>query len=123
MTAEQLQGIDRSLSIQLPPDHKKWALKLPPADEETESWNWTFNDADMLIEANWSLRKEGCYCEPWPANLFCIAENDGNYYFIDLDYPRLGIFYTNHDDGPYFRADSWENCHYARPEAFYNQPR
>ena len=123
MTATDLSKIETSLSIQLPADYKEWALKLPPVDEETETWHWAFNDADVLIEANRSLRKEGCYGEPWPANLFCIAEADGNYYFLDTDRPRLGIFYTNHDDGPYFKTDSWDNCHYSSAEAFYRQSR
>jgi hypothetical protein len=38
MLAEQLDEIERALSIQLPADYKEWASKLPPVDEETESW-------------------------------------------------------------------------------------
>lgn len=118
MTQIELASIETTLDIHLPADYQRWAESLPQPGSETESWHWAFNDSEALVETNLALRQDGCYAQAWPAHLFCIAEADGNYYFLDLQNPS-SVYYTNHDDGPYYEHPDFADCFYKSAEDFY----
>lgn len=118
MTAKELDEIETCLGILLPGNYRNWAIQLPPVGQETNHWHWLFNDKEAIVEANQLLRREGCQEEGWPPGLFCIGEADGNHYFISVDEPEQ-IYYTNHDDGPYFESESWKECAYKSALEFY----
>ena len=122
MTKSELASIDTALDIQLPADYRHWAESLPPPGNESETWHWAFNDPEALIQTNLTLRRDGCYSHLWPDHLFCIAEADGNYYFLDLRNPA-SIYYTNHDNGPYYEDPDFSGCFYRSAESFYNSSR
>jgi len=118
MTTQELDEIETSLGIMLPGNYRDWALRLPRVGEETKSWHFAFNDKDAILETNSRLQQEGCQEQFWPPELFCIGETDGNHYFISLRVPDQ-IYYTNHDDGPYFESASWKDCAYQSTLEFY----
>lgn len=118
MTTDDIQEIEVSLGIGVPANYREWVASLPPAGQETKSWHWVFNDPAAIIQANKELRENGCQGEDWPHELFCIGEADGNHFFILPQEPDY-IYYTNHDDGPYFMANSWRDCTYRSAADFY----
>lgn len=120
MTSADLTCIEQQLSIRLPAMYKAWAVRLPGVNEETETWHWAFNDPVNLVEINQTLVREGCQGEPWDTGLYCIGEADGNHYFIDLANADSSVYYTNHDDGPYYQSGQWEECRYASAGDFFS---
>lgn len=119
MTNEQLDQMEAELAVKLPEDYRQWALGLPPVSDDLDSWHLFFNDPDYLIEINRELREEGCYDEAWSHHLFAIAQADGNYYFMNLADPNSPIYYTNHDCGPYYEADNFEECQHEDRAVFF----
>jgi hypothetical protein len=120
-TTKTIAIIEETLTIELPAHYKAWVACLPPPGKENREWEWAFNDADYIIQVNQELRQEGCYGNQWPVHLFAMADFDGNYFFLDTHRPERGIYYTNHDAGPYYRFGDFESCHYASSEAFYSK--
>jgi hypothetical protein len=119
MTESDLTNIESALNIAVPPLYRQWALRLPLPGEETEGWEEVFNDAERLIKENRELRSNGWYSGPWPPHLFCIGEHDGNHYFIDLSNLNSGVFYANHDAGPYYEPGDYADCRTASLEEFF----
>src|SRR4051812_2306956 len=103
MTESDLQYIESHLVISLPENYRQWAKALPSSSHgsDGEDWQREFNDPVRIVKENQYLLIHGCQGEDWPPYLFCLAEGDGNYYFMDLRSPESGVFYTNHDAGPY----------------------
>src|SRR5687768_9157945 len=114
MKHQEIEAIENALEVSLPEKYRKWCIGLPRVNHETESWQWAFNDFEVIIEANRELRNNGCQGHAWPKELFCIGEADGNHYFIALNDEKADVHYTNRDDGPYFSTQEWRRCFYQR---------
>ena len=85
MTDEDIQRIESSLDIVLPPVYRRTVVPFPiPAlsgNTNTELWD----DPARLVALNREVRAGDRWRKPWPGHLFAVGELDGeSYVAIDL---------------------------------------
>lgn len=108
MTSKDLKRMESELQLKLPVEYRRWAQSLPQPEEEEESWQTAFSDADRLIEENRRLREEGWGGDPWHPHLVCIGEFDGGHFFIDLNQP--GDVFLSEFEGNQYDPDDYTDC-------------
>ncbi len=96
MTADDLNRIEKELSIKLPESYRRFMLAFPvPAfagNHETELWD----DADALIKQNLELRKGITFVRPWPPRFFALGvDGGGSATAIDLNEPSTPIIWAD----------------------------
>lgn len=97
MTADDLDQIERELSIRLPEIYRKTVSPFPiPAlagNADDELWD----NPTKLIALNRELRAGSTRRQPWPEHLFAVGEMDGESdVAIDLRYPEAPTWWVDH---------------------------
>lgn len=99
MNHEEIAAIERGIGIELPDSYKQIMLNYPEALLESDAQDYgLLNDAEVIIEENTDVRKNGYFGEPWPERYFIIGINGmGDYFVINHQEKEFQVGFADHE--------------------------
>ena len=83
MTPEDIQNIEHTLNIKLPPSYISVVENYPCPDNSDICGHGLFNDPETVIEQNLQHRQYGWFGLKWPETFFVIGDSGcGDTYFL-----------------------------------------
>jgi len=99
MTLDDIDSVEKALSLQLPAEYKQFITNYPRRLANTEAPDYAcLDDAAVLISENQAVRGGHFYGQEWPKDLFLIGTNGcGDSYAIDMTVSPVAVQFFDHE--------------------------
>ncbi len=106
MTSDDLDRVERELSLRLPGDYRALVLAYPAGLGASGPDYELLDDPDQLIAVNRGLRERGFFGLPWPAHFFSFGgDGSGNEYCLDIRRDPSPVWFADHEGTIY--TEEW----------------